>query len=138
MTVFAPSLGALWEQLEAYGIDPKPLFEKAGIDPETMFDQGARISVLQYQRLDLKAAELEQKVVEAEAIVAELQALVALAPEAALVALYADYPEYLDYLEALAYAQAWGELDKAIVPVGTQPKAVLSPDGDLTTVVSPE
>jgi AraC-like DNA-binding protein len=58
MTVFAPSLGALWKQLEGYGIDPKPLFEEEGVDPETLFDQGARISISQYQRLDLKAAEL--------------------------------------------------------------------------------
>jgi len=58
MTVFAPSLGALWKQLEGYGIDPRPLFKEAGIDPEALFDQGARISLEQYQRLDLKAAEL--------------------------------------------------------------------------------
>ena len=58
MTVFAPSLGALWQQLEGYGINPKPLFEEEGIDPEAMFDQGARISIKQFQRLDLKAAEL--------------------------------------------------------------------------------
>ncbi len=58
MTIFAPSLGALWKQLEGYDIDPKPLFEEEGIDPETLFDQGARIPIKQYQRLDLKAAEL--------------------------------------------------------------------------------
>ncbi len=58
MTVFAPSLGALWKQLEGYGIDPAPLFKEQGIDPEVMFDSGARISREQYQRLDLKAAEL--------------------------------------------------------------------------------
>lgn len=58
MTVFAPSLGALWKQLEGYGIDPRPLFEEQGIDPETLFDQGARVSLKQFQRLDLKAAEL--------------------------------------------------------------------------------
>ncbi len=58
MTVFAPSLGALWKQLEGYGIDPRPLFEEAGIDPEVLFDQGARISLEQYQRLDVKVAEL--------------------------------------------------------------------------------
>ena len=57
MTVFAPSLGALWKQLEGYGIDPRPLFEEEGIDPEALFDQGARVSLLQYQRLDVKAAE---------------------------------------------------------------------------------
>ena len=58
MTVFAPSLGALWQQLEGYGIDPRPLFLEEGVDPETLFDQGARISIKQFQRLDLKAAEL--------------------------------------------------------------------------------
>ncbi len=58
MTVFAPTLGALWKQLEGYGIDPRPLFEEVGVDPETLFDQGARISLTQFQRLDLKAAEL--------------------------------------------------------------------------------
>ena len=58
MTVFAPTLGALWKQLEGYGIDPGTLFREQGIDPEIMFDSGARISREQYQRLDLKAAEL--------------------------------------------------------------------------------
>ena len=58
MTIFAPSLGALWKQLEGYGIDPEPLFEEEGVDPETLFDQGARIPIEKYQRLDLKAAEL--------------------------------------------------------------------------------
>ena len=58
MTVFAPALGALWTQLESYGIDPDPLFREQGINPEIMFDSGARISREQYQRLDVKAAEL--------------------------------------------------------------------------------
>ena len=58
MTVFAPSLGALWQQLEGYGIDPRPLFLEEGVDPKTLFDQGARISIKQFQRLDLRAAEL--------------------------------------------------------------------------------
>ena len=58
MTIFAPSLGALWKQLEGYGINPRPLFEEEGIDPETLFDQGARVSINKFQRLDLKAAEL--------------------------------------------------------------------------------
>lgn len=58
MSVFAPALGALWTQLESYGIDPAPLFLEEGIDPETMFDQGARIPAERYQRLDVKAAEL--------------------------------------------------------------------------------
>lgn len=58
MSVFAPALGALWKQLEGYGIDPLPLFREAGIDPDVMFDSGARIPAERYQRLDLKAAEL--------------------------------------------------------------------------------
>jgi AraC-like DNA-binding protein len=58
MTIFAPALGALWQQLEGYGIDPAPLFREEGIDPEVIFDSGARIPLERYQRLDLKAAEL--------------------------------------------------------------------------------
>jgi len=58
MSIFAPALGALWEQLKGYGIDPAPLFIEEGINPETLFDSGARIPLEQYQRLDVKAAEL--------------------------------------------------------------------------------
>ncbi len=58
MSVFAPSLGALWKQLEGYGIDPEPLFREQGIDPESMFDAGARIPLDRYQLLDLNGAEL--------------------------------------------------------------------------------
>lgn len=56
MTVFAPTLGALWKQLEGYGIDPDPVFRDAGIDPETMFDSGARIPTDRQQRLIAEAA----------------------------------------------------------------------------------
>ena len=58
MSVFAPALGALWEQLQGYGIDPEPLFREEGIDPEMLFDAGARIPLDRYQRLDVKAAKL--------------------------------------------------------------------------------
>jgi AraC-like DNA-binding protein len=58
MTVFAPTLGALWKQLESYGINPDPLFREHGIDPEVMFDSGARISVSQFQKLFIEAAKL--------------------------------------------------------------------------------
>ena len=58
MSIFAPTLGVIWKQLEGYGIDPEPLFREEGINPEAMFDQGARIPLVQYQKLDLKAAEL--------------------------------------------------------------------------------
>jgi AraC-like DNA-binding protein len=58
MSVFAPALGALWRQLEGYGIDPEPLFRQEGIDPETLFDAGARVPSERYHRLDLQAAKL--------------------------------------------------------------------------------
>lgn len=58
MTVFAPTLGALWKQIEGYGINPEPLFRENGIDPEVMFDPGARISAGQIQKLDVQAAKL--------------------------------------------------------------------------------
>jgi AraC-like DNA-binding protein len=57
MSVFAPALGALWEQLQGYGIDPEPLFREEGIDPEVMFDSGARIPLDRFQSLDVKAAQ---------------------------------------------------------------------------------
>jgi AraC-like DNA-binding protein len=58
MSVFAPALGALWRQLEGYGIDPAPLFRAEGIEPDLIFDAGARVPHERYQRLDEKAAEL--------------------------------------------------------------------------------
>jgi AraC-like DNA-binding protein len=58
MTIFAPALGALWEQLKGYGIDPEPLFREKGIDPESLFDEGARVSLEVYQELDVEAARL--------------------------------------------------------------------------------
>jgi len=58
MSVFAPTLGALWRQIESYGIDPAPLYTEVGIDPEILFDQGARIPVDVCQKLERRAAEL--------------------------------------------------------------------------------
>jgi AraC-like DNA-binding protein len=58
MSVFAPTLGALWKQLEGYGIDPDPVFRKAGIDPETMFDAGARVPIENQQAVRDLAFEL--------------------------------------------------------------------------------
>jgi AraC-like DNA-binding protein len=57
MSVFAPMLGALWRQLEGYGVDPEPLFRQEGVDPETLFDAGARIAVPHSQSLYHLAAE---------------------------------------------------------------------------------
>ena len=58
MSVFAPTLGALWKQLEGYGIDPAPVFREAGIDPETIFDAGARIPIDKQNRVAELAYEL--------------------------------------------------------------------------------
>lgn len=58
MTVFAPSLGGIWEQLESYGLEPGTVFRAHGIDPATMSDAGARINRKQFQQLDSEAARL--------------------------------------------------------------------------------
>jgi AraC-like DNA-binding protein len=58
MSIFAPALGALWKQLEGYGIDPDPVFRDQGIDPEILFDPGARIPLERYQALDIRAQDL--------------------------------------------------------------------------------
>jgi len=52
MSIFAPALGALWEQLQGYGIDPEPLFREEGIDPEMLFDSGARTGPLSKARCE--------------------------------------------------------------------------------------
>ena len=57
MSIFAPALGALWKQLEGYGIDPGPVFRDAGVDPELIFDPGARIPIDRYLELDRLAIE---------------------------------------------------------------------------------
>jgi AraC-like DNA-binding protein len=57
MTVFAPTLGALWKQLEGYGLDPDPVFREAGVNPSMMFDPGARIATDLQQNLLSIAAE---------------------------------------------------------------------------------
>ncbi len=58
MSVFAPALGALWRQLEGYGIDPEPLFREEGIEPGALFDAGARVPTDRYQHLAVRAAAL--------------------------------------------------------------------------------
>lgn len=58
MSIFAPTLGSLWKQLEGYGIDPEPLFKSEGIDPEWLFDPGVRVPVEKFQKLSRKAVEL--------------------------------------------------------------------------------
>ncbi|MEJ2385520.1 MAG: AraC family transcriptional regulator [Xanthomonadales bacterium] len=58
MSIFAPALGALWKQLEGYGIDPAPVFREGGIDPEMLFDSGARVPLERFQDLNVRAQDL--------------------------------------------------------------------------------
>ena len=58
MSIFAPALGALWKQLESYGIDPAPVFRDSGVDPDILFDSGARVSLERFQDLNERALDL--------------------------------------------------------------------------------
>ena len=58
MSIFAPALGALWKQLEGYGIDPGPVFRDNGVDPEILFDSGARVPLERFQKLNVEAQAL--------------------------------------------------------------------------------
>jgi len=60
MSIFAPTLGALWKQLESYGIDPDPVFRANGLSPEILYDSGARVPLEQFQKLNLRAQELSE------------------------------------------------------------------------------
>jgi AraC-like DNA-binding protein len=55
MTVLAPTISVLWQQIEDYGLDPRPLFKKHGVDAAIRFDNNARIS---YAKIDLIMAEV--------------------------------------------------------------------------------
>ena len=44
-THFAPATNLLWRYLESIGIDPKPLYMKAGINPKLMSNPGARVNI---------------------------------------------------------------------------------------------
>ena len=58
MSIFAPALGALWKQLEGYGIDPEPVFRESGIAPDILFDPGARVPLDRFQDLNVRALDL--------------------------------------------------------------------------------
>jgi AraC-like DNA-binding protein len=49
MSVFAPALSSLWQQIEDCGIDPQPLFRQNGINASMPFDPNARMS---YHKVD--------------------------------------------------------------------------------------
>ncbi len=57
LTHFAPTTNMLWKYLESEGIDPAPLYIKAGIRPELLNDANARISTERVDHLwELTAA----------------------------------------------------------------------------------
>ena len=45
LTHFAPATNMLWKYLESVGIDPAPIYLKAGIQPELLLNSNARISI---------------------------------------------------------------------------------------------
>jgi len=45
LTHFAPATNLLWKYLESVGIDPEPLYKKAGIDPASLLNPNARINI---------------------------------------------------------------------------------------------
>ena len=57
MSVFAPALSSLWQQIEDYGIDPLPLFRQNGVSASVPFDPNTRISYLKADRIMAMAAE---------------------------------------------------------------------------------
>jgi AraC-like DNA-binding protein len=59
MSVFAPGLSSLWQQIEDSGLDPAPLFHKHGIDKKTIFDPNARVRKV---HVDQVAAEANEQI----------------------------------------------------------------------------
>lgn len=51
LTHFAPATNLLWKYLESEGIDPEPLYIKAGIKPSLLLSPNARISIESVDRL---------------------------------------------------------------------------------------
>lgn len=58
LTHFAPATNLLWKYLEETGIDPLPLYKKAGIRPELLLNPNARISINSVDKLWEQAAEV--------------------------------------------------------------------------------
>jgi len=58
LTHFAPATNLLWKYLESEGINPKPLYKKAGIDPELLCNPNARIGVGKVDKLWQQATEI--------------------------------------------------------------------------------
>ncbi len=58
MSVYAPSLTSLWRQLEEYGIEPQPLFEKHQVSRADLVDPTARAPFARVDALLAEATEL--------------------------------------------------------------------------------
>jgi len=58
LTHFAPATNMLWKYLESVGIDPTPVYKRAGIDPQLLLNPNARISIQSVDALWAQAAEL--------------------------------------------------------------------------------
>ena len=56
MTIFAPSISSLYQQIRGYGLDPDPLFHSQGLDPQVIFDHSARVDSSQSDQIALAAA----------------------------------------------------------------------------------
>ncbi|MBE9547852.1 MAG: AraC family transcriptional regulator [Proteobacteria bacterium] len=57
MTVYAPTTDYIWELIRSRGMDPAPLFTKAGLDPEIRNNPNKRVSRKQFDHLLDIAAE---------------------------------------------------------------------------------
>lgn len=58
MSMFAPAISGLWQQIEDHGIDPAPLFRKHGVEVSKRFDPNARIFYSKIDRIMAEAAQL--------------------------------------------------------------------------------
>lgn len=56
LTHFAPATSLLWKYLESAGINPEPLYVKAGINPELLLNPNARININSVDELWKQAA----------------------------------------------------------------------------------
>lgn len=105
--------------------------ERAAIEAEQQVIEAEKAN-------ELRQAELNVAVTEKELEAARLQAQITLADQTALADLYFGNPAYVDLLVQQAWAAAYNETDKVIIPAGMNPYTVLSPEGTgLTTIVDP-
>lgn len=104
----------------------------AGLQKERLV---AQQSVIEAQKAnDLQTAQLQLAVEQAELEVAKTAAQAEIAGQMALATLFQQNPIYAEYMAHLASTQAWGKLDKVIVPAGTSVDSILSPDGSVGIV----